>query len=428
MQGRATRGRIAAVVAVAMAVGWAGVAEAGTITPDPDSIELEAAPDSAPSEQATGAAGAVKQSPPNAPAPQIVGGTPTSISNFPWQVLSAWNDSIYQGNGYDRRWCGGSLVAPKVVITAAHCVYDVGGVAGWLPASELEVFTGRTTASSSQGQVIDVAEIYHFTSGGVDLYNPVTLTWDVAVMELAGSSTSQTIQIAGPGEEAAWSGGRTAYASGWGDTASGSGTGSNTLLYTPMSIIDDQTCAANHWGTYLIPEVMICAGGGGHDTCQGDSGGPLVVPVEYGASKGYRLVGDTSFGSEVCGAEPGVYGRLVTDPIRAAVQAAVIQISGVNPVGVGARPFEPPTTQITKKPKKVVRTRKRKVRVTFKVAVSEPAGLLCSVDGAAGTLCASPVKFKAKRGKHTLTVQAVDSLGVPDPTPSTVKFKVKRRR
>ncbi len=427
MQGRARQGRIAAAVAVAMAIGWPGVAEAATLTPDPDSIEIEAAPEAARTTQASAAGGGAKEAPPK-PEPQIVGGAPTSIVNFPWQVLSAWNGSVYQGNGYERRWCGGSLVAPRIVITAAHCVHDTPAAPGaWLPASELEVITGRTTASSTQGQVINVSEIYHFTANGVDLYNPVTIAWDVAILELAGSSTSQTIQIAGPGEEAAWSGGRAAYASGWGDTFAGSGAGSNTLLYTPVSMIDDATCANDHWGTYFIPEVMICAGAPGHDTCQGDSGGPLVVPVEYGASKGFRLVGDTSFGAE-CGSEPGVYGRLVTDPIRGAVQAAVIQLSGVNPVGIGARPFEPPTTRITKGPKKVVKTRKRKVRVSFKVAVSEPAGLLCSVDGAPGVVCGSPVKLKAKRGKHTLTVQAVDSLGVADPTPSTAKWKVKRKR
>src|SRR5215211_2415098 len=98
--------------------------------------------------------------------PRIVGGSPTTIGEWPWQAALAGNDAIYAGSGYQRQFCGASLVAPTIVITAAHCVFDFPVPAvGFNPASQFDVFTGRTVLSSSEGQVSNVAEVYHLASG-----------------------------------------------------------------------------------------------------------------------------------------------------------------------------------------------------------------------------------------------------------------------
>ena len=56
--------------------------------------------------------------------PSIVGGDQTTIQKWPWQVGLTLSPELYFGNAFDRQFCGGSLVAPTIVITAAHCLFD----------------------------------------------------------------------------------------------------------------------------------------------------------------------------------------------------------------------------------------------------------------------------------------------------------------
>src|SRR5688572_7603892 len=77
-----------------------------------------------------------------APAQAIIGGRPAT-EPYPFQVALA------DANG---QFCGGSLVRPDRVLTAAHCVEGE-------DAEKLHVILGRHKLSSSEGEEIQVAEI-----------------------------------------------------------------------------------------------------------------------------------------------------------------------------------------------------------------------------------------------------------------------------
>jgi hypothetical protein len=82
-----------------------------------------------------------------------------------------------------------------------------------------------------------------------------------------------------------------------------------------------------------------------------------------------------------------------------------------------------PDTTVTKKPKKS--SSKRKATIKFAASISGST-FTCAVDGKAAQACTSPFTKKYKFGKHTVVITAMNQFGVPDPTPVTVKFKVKR--
>jgi hypothetical protein len=92
-----------------------------------------------------------------------------------------------------------------------------------------------------------------------------------------------------------------------------------------------------------------------------------------------------------------------------------------------------PETTITGGPKNVVKTKKKRAKVTFTFASSEPGTFECSLDGAPFTPCSSPSTHKVKAGRrkpknHTFQVRAIDAAGNADPAPAADEFKAKRKK
>jgi secreted trypsin-like serine protease len=195
---------------------------------------------------------------------QIVGGQPASTGEYPWMAALV---SSTVANPQQGQFCGGSLVTPQWVVTAAHCVTGES-------ASTIDVVVGINNLSSgpttgSTGQRRKVSQIIVHPA-----YNSATDDSDIALLRLGSAvttnSTVSPITPLGPGTT--WADpGDMATVTGWGATSSG-GASSNALLEVDLPIVSNTTCNNAVGG---ITANMLCAGyaAGGKDSCQGDSGG-----------------------------------------------------------------------------------------------------------------------------------------------------------
>jgi Trypsin len=261
--------------------------------------------------------------------PRIVGGSGTTVEQYPWQaaIVNSPNKAI--GDAHDRQFCGGSLITSSIVLTAAHCLdnndpdCDPGGdVSECLPGDpggdgtkqvdpdDIDVVLGQTTLSAAPPD----AEHSVVDASYDDNFDPVTFQHDVGYLVLSTpvelSDTVQTIPLAGDDEASVWAPDTLVEVSGWGSTVY-QGDTVDTLRAATVPIVADYTCGSSQfYGSAFDPATMVCAGypDGGVDSCQGDSGGPLESPLEGG---GYRLVGITSWGFHCAEPDsPGVYTRI----------------------------------------------------------------------------------------------------------------------
>ena len=86
---------------------------------------------------------------------------------------------------------------------------------------------------------------------------------------------------------------------------------------------------------------------------------------------------------------------------------------------------DPPETTITKEPKNKLKTAGKRKKARYEFESDEPGSFMCKVDKKAVKPCDSPLTLKAKLGKHTFQVFAIDPAGNADQTPDTDRFKVK---
>ena len=201
----------------------------------------------------------------------------------------------------DRFFCGGSVIADRWILTAAHCMFNPLG--SEIEPVEIRVVVGINDLLDVTADERIVSNIFvhpQYNTGGGTLQN------DIALLELANAvSVPVSTMFAGDTESLSDS---LAHIAGWGATGVSQTNGSeiypNLLQDASVPIVPLARCnsAESYQGGVL--DTQVCAGyeEGGIDSCVGDSGGPLFV-IENGVQV---QVGITSFGNG-CGL-PNFYG------------------------------------------------------------------------------------------------------------------------
>lgn len=220
---------------------------------------------------------------------RIVNGIPADIEEHPWQV--ALIITLISG---EQQLCGGSVIAARWVLTAAHCfLAGVDARASEARSGSADLFEG--------GDLLRVeTAIPHpeFRLGG---YRN-----DIALVKVRGDLSDRVIPLIGRGDTIDL--GTTLEVTGWGATGEGEPI-STHLLKAGVPLVSNDECNAPEAYAGQVTSRMLCAGHkeGGTDACQGDSGGPLV----WRGPEGPKLAGVVSWGEGCARAlRYGVYTRV----------------------------------------------------------------------------------------------------------------------
>ncbi|EEZ99184.2 phenoloxidase-activating factor 2 [Tribolium castaneum] len=219
------------------------------------------------------------------------------FGEFPWMV------GVFTGSG--RYKCGGSLIHPSVVLTAAQCVEQLDSYV--VRASDWDISTSSEILKH-QDLRVNCIKIH-------DEYNNKNRQNDIALLFLNDSFIFgvDINSVCLPSPMNFPIGNRKCLVTGWGkDKYGAKGHLSSLLKKIELPLVDSRDCEENLRNTRLgkkfkLHQSFICAGGQKNkDVCTGDGGGPLVCPI--GEEDKYQQVGIVSWGIGCYNENvPGVY-------------------------------------------------------------------------------------------------------------------------
>jgi hypothetical protein len=241
--------------------------------------------------------------------PHATGGRPIPDRGAPWQAqifgpfpAERFPPAARQGNKplwQLQHYCGGVLVAPNWVLTAAHCIDEEMVKLGY------KIRLGSEDISRDPGVVYRIERIVRH-AGYTSMY-----VNDIALIRIAPEDprlrpAPNQVRPLGLYRGAAPPRGTSMTVTGWGKTEDVEGDQPAALLMkVDLEAMSTSECQAlPGYGPQKVHPRVLCASAPGRATCRGDSGGPMVfthgTPV---------LVGLVSWGKTRCAGDglPGVY-------------------------------------------------------------------------------------------------------------------------
>jgi trypsin len=244
----------------------------------------------------------------------IHGGEEVTKGRYPsLAILFREKTDGVEGRRILEQMCGGSLISPTTILTAAHCYHDID-----VAMLGVHDYTSIIDPLASETGALDYYERYEISTKHkllYPLYNSTTQDGDFLLIFLDRPSKFHPIALnintdAPHGEK------EKVTVLGWGDQESG------TRSYVPQEALLE--IRANYWCKLAyqqmdmpekVTDAMICAEGGSkRDSCKGDSGGPLIRKGNSQAED--VLVGVVSWGYGCAEAVsvllPGVYAKVAS--------------------------------------------------------------------------------------------------------------------
>jgi secreted trypsin-like serine protease len=200
----------------------------------------------------------------------VIGGHAASIAEFPSLAYIEADDKKLSFS------CTGTVVAPRVVLTAAHCAEDVesGRFTG---VHAYAIATGVSNLrQASKTNVFRVAATHVFPG-----FDPGRVHGDAALLILSSPTSAPPLGLAGPADAPLYGGGAPVSIAGWGLTQAQNRNAPTTLRATTMQIQKSGLCQSrtrSYYGDYS-PALQLCLLEPPADksgSCFGDSGGPAI--------------------------------------------------------------------------------------------------------------------------------------------------------
>jgi secreted trypsin-like serine protease len=251
---------------------------------------------------------------------RIIGGFIANPKNYPF--YSWLNIQLSSMTGFESAFCGGSLVAPDVILTAAHCLFGSANIDVWVNSTTRKASDFEYFRKSARTVIHPKFDYYNKIGNDVGL-----IFLDSPVNNVPLMPWNRNISI--PGDHR-----RIVSAIGFGQTSSG-GVGGPPIATPPiafppvashasasfpspmplsppvrpnhhraLSILPESLMEVSFYtipnrkclkmvGSWKVPETAICASEGKKGICFGDSGGPLFLSSKA-QNAGYLQIGITS--------------------------------------------------------------------------------------------------------------------------------------